>query len=242
MHSGYVYPSRNQPSAEVIVNVEEPGFWAQVCVPIAQAWPHPGAQYASRKLYYGTVYRVVRADRGPTGEWWYQLQEGISFFGPGPYVSARSLRRIPSPELSPISLGYQDKMIRIDVDAQLLTCYEGKRMVFYTRIGSGVYDKATPHGEFTVLFKRHTSRMIGGDGDEHYDLPGIAFPTYFTYSGVAIHGTYWHNDFGRRHSHGCVNVTNDAARWVFRWADPVAPYGVFQTDVKRGKGTRVVVV
>jgi lipoprotein-anchoring transpeptidase ErfK/SrfK len=93
-----------------------------------------------------------------------------------------------------------------------------------------------------VLYQRHTQRMIGGSGDDRYDLPGIAFPVYFTWSGVAIHGTYWHNDYGRRHSHGCVNVTNEAAQWVFRWTDPPVPYDQHTLMSSPSEGTRVVVV
>ena len=96
----------------------------------------------------------------------------------------------------------------------------------------------TPLGEFNVLYKRHTRRMIGDD----YDLAGVAFPVYFTWSGVAIHGTYWHNDYGRRHSHGCINVSNYAAEWVFRWVNPQADYKTYTQEAEPGKGTRIVVV
>ena len=84
--------------------------------------------------------------------------------------------------------------------------------------------------------------MIGGEGADHYDLPGVAFPSYFTASGIAVHGTYWHNDYGRPRSHGCVNVSNDAAQFVFRWSTPAVPYDQVQIVVKRGEGTKVVVV
>jgi lipoprotein-anchoring transpeptidase ErfK/SrfK len=144
--------------------------------------------------------------------------------------------------MSPISRGRRDKWIEIDIAKQILRCFEGRTAAFTTRVGSGLPGTATPKGEFRVWLKRHTSRMVGGGPDDHYDLPGVAYPVYFTYSGVATHGTYWHNDFGRRHSHGCVNVTNDAAHWIFRWSDPVVPYAEHQVRSGRGEGTRVVVV
>lgn len=241
IHSGYVHPSEDSPSSEVVADVDAPGFWAEVCVPIGRARHSPESEYTARKLYYGTVYRVVGAEQDAHGEWWYRLQEGITLT-PGPYLPANNLRRITPEELAPISPERTDKRIEINIDVQLLTCYEGNKLVFFTRIGSGHHNTATPHGEFSVLFKRHAQRMIGGEGEDYYDLPGIAFPTYFTYSGVAIHGTYWHNDYGRRHSHGCVNVTNAAARWVFRWATPVAPYETFRVNAADGSGTRILVV
>jgi hypothetical protein len=84
--------------------------------------------------------------------------------------------------------------------------------------------------------------MVGGEDEDYYDLPGVAFPVYFTWTAVATHGTYWHNDFVRRHSHGCVNVTNDAAQWIFRWTEPVIPYEEFNLISAPGEGTRIVVV
>jgi hypothetical protein len=84
--------------------------------------------------------------------------------------------------------------------------------------------------------------MIGGIGSDRYDLAGVAFPTYFTETGVAIHGTYWHNDYGRPHSHGCVNVPNDAAQWVFRWVEPKASYETYTQEAESKTGTRIVVV
>ena len=130
----------------------------------------------------------------------------------------------------------------INIGDQTLTCFEGDQVVFDTRIASGVYGLGTPLGEFRILLQRHTRRMIGGAADDRYDLPGVAFPVYFTWSGVAIHGTYWHNDYGRRHSHGCVNVTSEDARWIFRWVEPHVAYEEYTLRSPAGEGTRVVVV
>ena len=54
-----------------------------------------------------------------------------------------------------------------------------------------------------------------------FDLPGVPWNTFFESSGMAIHGTYWHNDFGIPRSHGCLNVPIDAARWIYRWVYPI---------------------
>ena len=56
-----------------------------------------------------------------------------------------------------------------------------------------------------------------------FDLPGVPWVSYFTERGVAFHGTYWHNDYGRPRSHGCVNLTPAAAKWIYRWTNPVVP-------------------
>ncbi|MDY7079831.1 MAG: L,D-transpeptidase [Chloroflexota bacterium] len=241
IHSGYVQPVEKAPSAEIITEVAAPGFWARVCVPIAEACWQPTRSYARQKLYYGTVYRVVGATADEDGNWWYQLKDGVTY-APGPYVLAQEVRRIPAEEMAPISPGCPEKWIEINIATQMLTCFEGETVVFRTRISSGAAGTATPRGEHRVLYKRHTRRMVGGSADDYYDLPGVAFPVYFTRSACAIHGTYWHNDFVRPHSHGCVNVTNQAAQWVFRWADPVVPYDEYERKATPEEGTRIVVI
>lgn len=240
VHSGYVQPVHDDPQSEVIEQVDDTGFWAEVCVPLAEARWRPLSPYVSYKLYYETVYRVVAATMDDEGSWWYQLKDGLTW-SPGPYVRAESMRRVPADQLLPISAGRPDKWIKISIPDQRLFCFEGGSVVFETRIASGVYGLGTPLGEFRMVLQRHTSRMTGGGSDGGYDLPGVPFPVYFTWNGVAIHGTYWHNDYGRRHSHGCVNVTSEAARWIFRWVEPHVPYGDHTLRSPEG-GTRVIVV
>jgi len=237
IHSGFVQPVEDNRQIEVIPEVSKPGFWVEVSVPYAESRQQPASRYVLRRLYYQTVYRVIAATQDKeAGEWWYQLQDGITW-SPGPYVPAWSVRRIPPEEIAPISPGHPDKWIQINIPGQMLTCFEGEQPVFSTPVASGTYKTPTPLGEFRVIRKRHTRRMVGED----YDLAGVPFPTYFTRSGVAIHGTYWHNDYGRRYSHGCLNVASRAAMWVFRWAEPQAPYEDETVEAAANTGTRVVV-
>jgi lipoprotein-anchoring transpeptidase ErfK/SrfK len=240
IHSGFVQPVENQPSGGP-APIVPPGIWVQVSVPIAETRLKPGAPRVSRKIYYGTVYRAVDAVPDETGQWWYRLQDGIAY-SPGPYVLATSLRYLSPAALAPISPERADKKIVVDVVKQEVTCFEGETPIFSTRTATGFGSNRTPRGEYEVLRKSHTSYMIGGVGDDYYNLPGVSFPTYFTRSAIAVHGTYWHNDYGRPRSHGCVNVLNDAAQFVFRWSSPAVPYDQHQIMVKRGEGTKVVVV
>ena len=55
--------------------------------------------------------------------------------------------------------------------------------------------------------------------DAWFDLPGVPWSTFFTYDGIAIHGTYWHHNFGHPMSHGCVNASTPDAQWLYNWAD-----------------------
>ena len=154
---------------------------------------------------------------------WYGLQDGLTWSGVN-WVQAEHLRMVPPQEMTPLSPYVEDKHILIELSRQWLTCFEGQDAVFDTRLSSGMQGMVTPQGTHRVLQKVPTTRMIGGEGSGYYDLPGIAFVTYFTASGVAIHGSYWHNDYGRPRSHGCINVPTAASQWVYRWTQPTVPY------------------
>ncbi len=240
IHSAFVQPVENQPSGGP-APIVPPGIWLQVSVPIAETRLKPNAPRVSRKIYYGSVYRAVDVAQDEVGRWWYRLQDGIAY-SPGPYVLATSLRYLPPEVLSPLAADRTDKKIVVDVAKQEMTCFEGDAPIFSARTATGYAPNYTPRGEYEVLRKSHTAYMIGGEAEDHYDLPGVSFPTYFTRSAIAVHGTYWHNDYGRPRSHGCVNVLNDAAQFVFRWSNPAVPYDQPSISVKRGEGTKVVVV
>jgi lipoprotein-anchoring transpeptidase ErfK/SrfK len=68
----------------------------------------------------------------------------------------------------------------------------------------------------------------------------VPWVLYIKESGISFHGTYWHNDFGRPRSHGCINLTPQAARWLYRWTTPVvAPTDLF---AYKDKGTKVEIM
>ena len=62
-----------------------------------------------------------------------------------------------------------------------------------------------------------------GVSDQYYDLPGVPWDLYFTEQGGAIHGAYWHDKFGKRWSHGCVNLPLEEAKKLYEWADVGTP-------------------
>ncbi len=96
-----------------------------------------------------------------------------------------------------------------------------------TKISSGrKFDDGTfwtPEGGFVTFRKRGSRHMAAGNLATGYDLPGVPWVCYITDDGVSFHGTYWHNDFGAPRSHGCVNMTPAAAKWLYRWTSPVVP-------------------
>jgi len=88
------------------------------------------------------------------------------------------------------------------------------------RMSSGLPGTPTVTGEFHIRTKVTSQTMWGGQGSMYYNLPGVKWVLYF-YEDYSFHGTYWHNNFGKPMSHGCVNMTNTDAKWLFDWADPV---------------------
>ncbi len=246
VEDGYAYSSWVQP-VENILNAPEAEraaekFWGELTVPFSDTyWAADPKARRSVRLYYTGVFRVVAAAMGKDEQWWYRLQEGV-MWGPGPYVPAAHIRRFDPSELTPLSPEVTNKRIEISLKTQTITAYENDALVQSSKIASGFGVNRTPSGKHRILFKNPTARMIGGEGQDAYDLPGVAFPTFFTWKGVAIHGTYWHNDYGRPRSHGCVNVPSLVARWFWRWTAPVAPYenAIYYTP-KDVEGTLVVV-
>jgi len=112
--------------------------------------------------------------------------------------------------------------IIIDRSEQKLYAYYGDELFMETLISTGIELTPTPRGAFTI-FKKTPSRYmqgpIPGISEKEYDLPGVPWDIYFTKEGAAIHGTYWHENFGTRASNGCVNLPLEAARKLYEWAE-----------------------
>jgi hypothetical protein len=254
VHSAWVQPMAYYGPQPAEREIPEWGFWAQVCRPYASARTAPH-QYASEsyRLYYGTVHHVISMVDDPAGGSWYQIYDEL----PPPtthWVRTQHLRRVTEWEFRPIhpQVPLEQKRVEIDLAHQMVTCYRGDEPIFTTRCASGaafefedgsVESFTTPIGEHVVLLKQPSRHMKGGtEGeDDYFDLPGVPWNIFFTYSGIAIHGTYWHNDYGIERSHGCVNVNPEAAKWIYRWTEPVAPYEDDYVRSNRTVGTPIVV-
>jgi len=123
----------------------------------------------------------------------------------------------PTAEPTPPMGEFGPKWVDVNLTTQLMTAYEGQTPVFSTKASSGVPRHPTVEGTYRIYAKYRSVRMKGGEGVEHYDIPDVPYTMYF-YSGYALHGAYWHNNFGHPMSHGCVNLPVDASKWMFDWA------------------------
>ena len=110
------------------------------------------------------------------------------------------------------------KWIDINLSRQRLTAYVGTRAVYSQLISSGTAAHRTATGRFAIRYKVRSQTMSGPG----YYLPGVQWVMYFM-GANAIHGTYWHHNFGRPMSHGCINMTNAAAKWIYYWAPVGTP-------------------
>ena len=117
------------------------------------------------------------------------------------------------------------KWIHVDLDEQTLTAYEGTVPVYATLVATGISGYDTPTGAWRIRRKYISRRMQGPDPDKGtYDIEEVPWAMYY-HRGYALHGAYWHDEFGQVRSHGCTNLPPVDARWLFSWADPQVPDG-----------------
>jgi lipoprotein-anchoring transpeptidase ErfK/SrfK len=120
------------------------------------------------------------------------------------------------------------KAIVVSISQQMLWAYKGDQVVLNSYVSTGRSGFDTPLGSFAVLSKLPSQTMEGVIGGEYYNVPDVPWVLYFTNGGHALHGTYWHNNFGTPMSHGCINLPMDVAAWLYDWAPLGTPVLVVQ--------------
>ena len=243
-YSGWVLPvdTRYQ---KPIFTLPEKGQLGEITVPFSDTKVDPYV-YAKRgyRIYYGSTHWVkkvvvTREEKSI----WYQIYDSEleKIF----YVPSHDMRLIPNDELIVLSpeVPSEEKSIIVDRETQLVTAFEGEKLVFSQRCSSGVKGTVTPQGDFRTYHKGPAIHMTNqGDAIENiYNLPGVPWCSFFTGAGHAFHGTYWHNDYGRPRSHGCVNLPSEAAKFIYRWTLPNVPPDVEYIHLP-GEGTKVQVI
>ncbi len=257
----YLQPVRNlpnQPLEQLPQYGEKPGMWAEVTVPYVDLIPaNPPLrspwwkEVKHPRLYYGQVVWIDALRTDDQGRVWYHVTERHGTYGDTFWALAQAFRPVTPEEITPLSPDVANKRIVVDVTYQTMSCYEGNTEVYFCRVSTGAkfdaegnpVDKwATPLGTNPIWRKLVSLHMTGGTTGGGWDVPAVTWVSLFVGSGVAIHGTYWHNDFGVPRSHGCVNVTHEDAKWVFRWTHPPVPYDPGDITVPMPGGTLVQVI
>lgn len=117
-----------------------------------------------------------------------------------------------------------EKLITVDIGAQKLTAWEAGKIVHETKVSTGMRKTPTVKGSYKVYLKYPKQDMRGPSPYKdiypsgRYHIKDVPNVMYF-FEGYAIHGAYWHNNFGRVASHGCVNVPLVSAEWLFNFAN-----------------------
>ena len=125
----------------------------------------------------------------------------------------------PEPEEPEITANGGEIWIDIDLSYQYMTVYQGNTELLSSYVSTGRPGFDTPPGTFYINTKLESQTMEGVLGGEYYNVPDVPWVMYFTDVGHAIHGAYWHNNFGSVMSHGCVNLPLDVAAWLYSVAD-----------------------
>jgi lipoprotein-anchoring transpeptidase ErfK/SrfK len=141
-----------------------------------------------------------------------------------------------------------ERWIDVELATQSLVAYEGTRPVYATLVSSGRgpvgSDTITPPGVHRIWVKLLSTSMgnlQNEDADEHYLIEEVPYVQFFD-KAVALHGAFWHNDFGHVHSHGCVNLAPVDAEWLFGFTSPHLPAGwsaALPAPVEKGTLVRV---
>lgn len=256
----YLQPVKNQVNRPVKQLPETslgPGLWAEVTVPFLDVLLEnpparsPWLQNTVRpRIYYSQAFWIDLIDQDEQGQVWYRVNERFGY-GDLLWARAEGFRPLSEKDVAPIHPDAEDKRVVVDVNYQTLACFEGNQEVFFTQVSTGMMNDLygnpteeweTPPGVRPIWRKLVSVHMTGGTTGGGYDIPGVSWTTLFEGNGVAIHSTFWHNNFGEPMSHGCVNCRPEDAQWVFRWSLPQVPYDPGDVTVPMPGGTMVEVI
>lgn len=162
-----------------------------------------------------------------------EIAGDMARIGDAEWVELVELRK-PARVARPDGVAPDERWIDIDLDQQILVAYEGDAAVFATVISSGRRLWETPTGIYRITGKEAKSRMqYAGRADaapdderakEAWNVADVPFSMRFR-KNFALHGTYWHEGFGRARSHGCVNLSTSDAKRMYDWVSPASPAG-----------------
>lgn len=181
-------------------------------VETGELWP--------RQSFVGIEGQLVMGKGGP----YWKTSEGA-------YVRNDLVTHFKKRGGRPAGVGPKDKWIQVRITWGTLVAYEGDEPVYVTAISpgqDGVTERAHGHttkrGTYSVGWKLISADMAGVEKTKPWAVDEVPFVAYYKDS-YALHGAWWHDDFGRPKSHGCVNLAPRDAQWLWRWMEPGLPEG-----------------
>jgi lipoprotein-anchoring transpeptidase ErfK/SrfK len=157
----------------------------------------------------------------------------------GGYIADDEIARLRHPP-KPRQIGTNERWIAVDLQEQLLYAYEGEQLVRVVPCSTGKNGNTKP-GRYRIGWKRRLQTMQLMSG--HVRVDDVQWVMYYDReNSIAIHSAYWHSNFGRPVSHGCVNLPLDDAKWLFEWSAPrIFPVDSESFPVPGQPGTQVIV-
>ncbi|NCF69616.1 MAG: L,D-transpeptidase family protein [Chloroflexi bacterium] len=196
---------------EVLRQPERPFGWiVQDVQPSSQPDGESNPSYAELPRF--TFFEIYDAAIGQDDWIWYDIGNGRWIRQT--YVSV--VDASPRPD----EVGPDEFWTEVDLYEQTFAAYEGDRMVYATLISSGLNRWPTREGLFQVWQRFGEYKMSGAEGKvDYYFLEDVPYIMYFDQlNSIGLHGTYWHDRYGYKHSHGCVNMPILDAEWTFNWS------------------------
>ena len=149
--------------------------------------------------------------------------DGVAYVAGKPGAVKRDEVRVARQAKRPSDVPANGKWIHVDLGEQTLVAYEGDKPVYATLVSSGKEGYEPPTGLFEIQQKYISTTMNATDPiDGFYEVEEVPWTLYY-YGGYALHGAYWHTDFGKVRSHGCTNIAPVDARWLYYWSEPEVP-------------------
>lgn len=152
---------------------------------------------------------------------------------------------ITEPGARPDRIGSEEKWVDVNLSRKTLVAMLGDKPMYAALISPGRTStkKDKDHRTKTGMFRireKHIATTMDGDGTTGGELPysimDVPYVEYYDGS-YALHAAFWHNNFGREQSHGCVNLAPADAKWLFFWTEPALPkgwHGVWSSDRRLG--------
>lgn len=203
-------PPSDFTGVEVLTQPERPFGWMLVDYWYSEApgeEPGPTAIKLPRYTFVEVFDAVV--DEG--GWIWYDI--GYGRWMKQTYLSIIEFN--PPPE----EIGEDEYWVEVDLYEQNFVAYEGDRMVYAGLVSSGLNRWPTYEGLFQVWERHMMTNMVGAEGKvDYYLVEDVPHTMYFDFD-IALHGAYWHDRYGYKHSHGCVNLPLRDAEWIYFWSE-----------------------
>ncbi|MBL7036758.1 L,D-transpeptidase [Candidatus Microgenomates bacterium] len=198
-------------------------------------------------LNFYSRFKNFRASSGPLGDGSIDETQVLgSYHGEEVEVSEQALAVNDETQVLGEIAG--EKWIEVDLSEQKIRAWQGDSLFLESLVSTGMPWWPTPTGEFRIWIKLRSTKMEGGSGAYYYNLPNVPFTMFFENSeipgwrGFGLHGTYWHNDFGIRKSHGCVNLPTPIAEKLFYWVGPNLGERTWSVRSSESNiGTRIVI-